>query len=212
MTASRDLGYSETYMHLLQSMICGNAQIVCAVRLRGPLTPGIFLQGLKCLCERQPVLRARILKREKYRFDLSVDLDNVPVKVLPREGGDHWQKVVDSMMATVIPADRYVWAVTLLHGGEGPKARHEVVMALNHAAADGILPPLHVRGSHGHPGRPVGDGLRPAAPFLSSLSIISCQPPGPGPGTAAASGDASARSPDLGRVPGQQDRRSGGSR
>ncbi|HWQ18135.1 MAG TPA: hypothetical protein VN455_00025, partial [Methanotrichaceae archaeon] len=138
MTESRELGYAESYMHLLQAMICGNGQIVCAVQLEGPVTPQLFVKALRRLYERQPLMQAKILKAERYYFELSAAFEDVPVRVLKREDDRHWERIVDSELRNIIPAEKYLWSMTLLYGGEGEGASHDIVLTMNHAAGDGI--------------------------------------------------------------------------
>ena len=138
MTVSRELGYAETYMHLLQAMLCGNGQIVCAVQLVGPLTPQLFIKAIRAIHERQPLLRAKVLKKDRYYFDLSVSFEDVPIRILPREDSCHWQRVMDSELTSIVPAKKYLWSIILLCGGERQDAQHEIVLKMNHAAADGV--------------------------------------------------------------------------
>jgi|GEM_PF-6944325 len=136
MAESRELGYAENYMHLLQAMICGNGQIVCAIQLEGPMTPKLFIKALHYLYEHQPLMQAKILKAERYYFELSTSFDEVPVKILQREDDRHWERIVDSELRKIIPAEKYLWSMTLLYEGSG--ASHEVILTMNPAAGDGI--------------------------------------------------------------------------
>lgn len=106
MTVSRELGYAENYMHLLQAMICGNGQIVSSIQLEGPVTPQLFIKALRHLYDRQPLLRAKILKAERYYFELSAAFEDVPVRVLDREDDRHWERVVDSELTKIIQAEK----------------------------------------------------------------------------------------------------------
>ncbi|HWQ18206.1 MAG TPA: hypothetical protein VN455_00390, partial [Methanotrichaceae archaeon] len=61
-----------------------------------------------------------------------------PVRVLQREDDRHWERIVDSELTKIIQAEKFLWSMTLLYGGEDDGAGHEVVLTMNHAAGDGI--------------------------------------------------------------------------
>lgn len=133
----RYLGNFETAQAITNDHYPYNA--VIALRLtNGP--PGETLeQALTYLQKRHPLLKVLLHKKKKrYFFQTDENIPEIPLKIVERNDGRHWKRVVEEELNThldiyVNPALRMTYLVD-----PGPQKENEMVVTFQHTVMDAV--------------------------------------------------------------------------
>ena len=142
MVAGRELGYWESFCHVLHKDYFLSSMAQTVVLARGPLRDSVLKSALRQLQERHPLLRARIVEprdRERhFRFHVSPEAGDLPLVVQEPGSASTWRTIAENEFHIDFDA-RYAchWRVSFLPATEveGP---HALIMMFHHALADGI--------------------------------------------------------------------------
>ncbi len=131
---TRDLGGMET------GMAIGDARwplnMVTSMRLGAVPDVDVLRRALDEVQRRHPPLRARIERyRRRRRFVYDVT-DPVPLRVAVRHDEDTWQREVEELLNTRLPAGGPPVAATLVRPDGGDRC--ELMLAFRHAIVDGV--------------------------------------------------------------------------
>ena len=134
----RQLGFWETVRQNTHLKQFGTSQIAIVAKIKGPLTGSIIEKSLRFLFEQQPLLRARIVKKNNaYLFEIDRDFADIPFKVIERRAEGLWKKIIEQELSFPPPTHKYMWKAIFIHGNEGEAGQHELLLFFHHAIADG---------------------------------------------------------------------------
>lgn len=134
--SGRALGYMETRMHLMHTLLRGSTQGVVALRVRGHLDPQRFVAAVEQVARAHELLRARIVERDgSFAFECRRDAE-ANVRVLLRSSDDEWLRVVQGEVESPLDPSRALYRLTLL--ADAPSSNDaDIVLSVHHAIMDG---------------------------------------------------------------------------
>ncbi len=110
--------------------------MVTSMRLGAVPDVDLLRQALDEVQRRHPPLRARIERdRRRYRFVYDVT-DPIPLRVADRDAEESWQREVEDLLNTRLPAGGPPIAATLVRSDAGD--RSELMLAFRHSIVDGV--------------------------------------------------------------------------
>lgn len=135
----RQLGFWETVRQNTHLKQFGTSQIAIVATIRGPLTVSLIKNALRLLFDQQPLLQARIIKKnDVYLFELDRQFDDIPFTVVERHTDNLWKKTIEHELSCPPPTDKYLWKAVFIHGQDRESNRHELLLFFHHAIADGV--------------------------------------------------------------------------
>ena len=140
------LGYWSTIQKIYHDQYRCSGMTFSVLRVEGALTPEIVRKALYRLQRRHPLLRACFVEEDRYyRFQVAPDnngqfdedMQNVPLRVLNRRDGSHWQEILEHEFSRDLDPDSGVlWRTIFLHS-ESHCCRSELINLIHHSVSDG---------------------------------------------------------------------------
>ena len=135
---ARPLGEREAFFYRLHEELLGGLAVLCvSTRIAGPLDIQLVKHACRCLWERHPSLRARIVPAEgTLSFLFDVPFRDIPIHSFFELGRTNFHTVLEREVDTLFDVSKHLWRVLLITDKTDLK-RHYLLLSLHHSISDG---------------------------------------------------------------------------
>ncbi len=135
---ARPLGEREAFFYRLHEELLGGLAVLCvSTRIAGPLDIQLVKHACRCLWERHPSLRARIVPAEgTLSFLFDVPFRDIPIHSFFELGRTNLHTVVEREVDTLFDTSQHLWRALLITD-KADFERHYLLLSLHHSISDG---------------------------------------------------------------------------